>query len=252
MTFSRWTDLVKFREIAPGLHKASRKMTNVYAYVSDGQTVLIDTGEPSFGPAILRALTGFPPVSDILLTHIHYDHVGSAAQIAKATGARVHAHPVEAALLANGKWRRPCTPSPSILGHLLTRLVADRFPNGIDPVEAHAIEGNVLDVVGGIRVLSLPGHSSGQVGFGVRTKGTTAWIVGDAAMNVLGLREPILYEDRATGLGSIATLAQTAADSDLLCFGHGRPMLVTSSVKRQLESLTASNDTRASSHSRRV
>nr|WSW48781.1 MBL fold metallo-hydrolase [Streptomyces sp. NBC_01001] len=54
---------------------------------------LIDTGVPGSAPAILEALDqlgGRPQdVRQIVLTHFHGDHMGSAADLVAATGARV-------------------------------------------------------------------------------------------------------------------------------------------------------------------
>ncbi len=230
---------MRFREFAPSLFRASRKMTNVYAAVRGEGTILIDTGEPSFAPAILQALKPLPPVRHILLTHVHFDHVGSAARIAAETGAHVHAHPAEAELLAQGKWRRPCAASPTMLGRLMKRIVADRFPDEVEPVTAHPVEGDTLESIGGVKVLPLPGHSAGQVGYGlVLSDGRTAWIVGDVIMNIAGPREPILYEDRAAGLASIGALAAAAADDDLICPGHGAPTRVTQAFSAKLQALS--------------
>lgn len=231
---------MRFRQIAPDVYVASQRFINVYAIVKDRQTVMVDTGEPSFASPLIHALKALPPLGHVLLTHVHYDHVGGAARIVKETGARLHAHPLEAALLAQGTWRRPWTPSPTLPGRILTRLVADRYPDYVAPVDAEPICGESLDVAGGVRVVALPGHSAGQLGFGVPTgDGRNAWIIGDALMNVFGLREPILYEDRAEGLSSIARLMSVMTDGDLLCPGHGAPSEVRSPVRDRLADLVA-------------
>jgi glyoxylase-like metal-dependent hydrolase (beta-lactamase superfamily II) len=230
---------MRFREVAPGLYRASRKVINIYAIVKGGETTLFDTGEPSFAPAILRALAPLPPLRHILLTHVHYDHVGSAARIAAQTNAAVYAHPAEAALLASGRWRRPCTASPTLLGRVMKRLIADGFPDRVDPVIADPVNDVKLDIAGGLRIIALPGHSAGQIGFGVPLgDGRTAWIVGDVIMNVLGPREPILYENRAEGLASIGRLAQTVNNSDFICPGHGSPIPVSPAVQSTLGTLS--------------
>lgn len=238
MTSLRWTDLVRFREFAPSLYRASRRATNVYALIRDGETTLFDTGEPSFAPAILRALAPLPPLRQILLTHVHYDHVGSAARIAAETGAQVYAHPAEAELLAQGRWRRSCTASPTPLGRAMKRLVADRFPDHVDPVATHPIVTDKLDIAGGLRVTTLPGHSAGQIGFGIPLpEDRTAWIVGDVIMNILGPREPILYEDRVQGLASIAKIAETVRGDDVVCLGHGAPLRNTQAFKAKMQAM---------------
>ena len=135
MTFFRWTDPVQFREIAASLHIATRRFTNVYAIVSGDGTTLIDTGEQSFAEPLIRAQKALPPVRSILLTHSHYDHAGGAALVSQATGATVYAHPAVTDALRTGTWRHPYSASPTLHGRLLTRLVADRAPDGVLPVK---------------------------------------------------------------------------------------------------------------------
>ncbi|KIT16615.1 hypothetical protein jaqu_16390 [Jannaschia aquimarina] len=93
-------------------------------------------------------------------------------------------------------------------------------------------------MVGEPEVIALPGHSAGQIGLAFSlADGRTAWIAGDVAMNLVGLREPILYEDRAEGLASIRTLTDRLRDGDLLCLGHGRPITVGEAARRRLRVL---------------
>jgi glyoxylase-like metal-dependent hydrolase (beta-lactamase superfamily II) len=121
----------------------------------------------------------------------------------------------------------------------MKRLIADGFPDRVDPVIADPVNDVKLDIAGGLRIIALPGHSAGQIGFGVPLgDGRTAWIVGDVIMNVLGPREPILYENRAEGLASIGRLAQTVNNSDFICPGHGSPIPVSPAVQSTLGTLS--------------
>lgn len=228
---------MRFQKIAEGLYQATRKATNVYLITRPDGSILIDTGEPSFAGAILQALKGFPPVRHILLTHAHYDHSGSAAALSEALDAPVLAHPAELDLLETGDWHRVQTPSPSVFGYLATYLVAYRFPDKVSvPHRLEAIEGgHVLDM----ETLALPGHSAGQIGFGLTgPDGIKAWIIGDAIMTAPGVREPILYEDRATGLASIADLAEAITEGDLVCPGHGKALRVDARFIQKLRRIS--------------
>lgn len=231
---------MRFRNVALELLVANRGFTNVYAILHEDETTLVDTGEPSFAGPLIQAIASLPPVRNILLTHVHYDHAGSAAALAATTGARVHAHAANVELLRSGAWRRASKPSPTMIGRVLTRLVADRFPDRVAPVtEIEPISGDQIDIAGGLDVIPLPGHAAGQVGFGFGlSNGRTAWIVGDVVMTILGLQEPILYEDRGTGLSSIARLADGVSNGDLICPGHGRVLRVTSDVRHALAGLS--------------
>lgn len=219
---------MRFREIAPDVYRASRRATNIYLVDQGAHSVLIDTGEPGFATGILAALEGHSPVRQILLTHAHYDHAGSAAAISRELNAKVFAHPADADLLRQGLWRRPAKPAPTLVGHLMNRMIANRFPDQIKAIaEIKHIDDESELAITGLKTIALPGHCAGQIGFGVpQSTGTTVWIVGDVIMTAPWLGEPILYENRSKGLASIAALAQSVQPGDLICPGHGVPLHV--------------------------
>ncbi|WP_327040375.1 MBL fold metallo-hydrolase [Micromonospora ureilytica] len=65
---------------------------------------LIDTAVPGSAPTILNALTRLggrsPDLRQIVLTHSHIDHMGSAADLVRATGARVLAGALDAPVIS--------------------------------------------------------------------------------------------------------------------------------------------------------
>jgi len=79
--------------------------TGVYAILGEG-VVLIDAGLPNSPEAAifpyLRGI-GMDPsdISLVVITHGHDDHCGGAAAIARASGARIAAHPDDAAYVEN-------------------------------------------------------------------------------------------------------------------------------------------------------
>ncbi|MEJ6393136.1 MBL fold metallo-hydrolase [Gymnodinialimonas sp. 2305UL16-5] len=160
------------------------------------------------------------------MTHGHYDHADSAAALSRALNANVLAHPVKTDLLRQGKWRRPAKLAPTLMGHLMTRLIAKRFPDRLEAIpEIKHIQDNGALAVNGLRTLTLPGRSAGQVGFGIpQPVGETVWIVGDVIMTAPRLDEPNLYEDRSGGLSSITALAKRVQPGDLICPGQGAPL----------------------------
>lgn len=64
-------------------------------------------------------------------------------------------------------------------------------------------------------------------------------------MTVLGIREPILYEDRGDGLTSISRLTDRLFDGDLLCPGHGGVLRVTPGARMRLKDLSLQRHARA-------
>ena len=69
-----------------------------------GKHVLIDTGTKGQLPAITGQLeregVGLKDIGLIVVTHAHTDHLGSLADVAEATGAKVLAHRLEAEALS--------------------------------------------------------------------------------------------------------------------------------------------------------
>lgn len=234
---------MRFREVVPGLRRAARGGVNVHLIEHGEGLVLVDAGTPRMARPILEGLASDPglhgrPLCAVLLTHGHHDHAGGAAEVARATGAAVWAHPADLALLAEGRWRRPYRPSPTLHGRVLTRLVADRFPERLPPVIGVRAMGETVPVAGGIEVWPTPGHAAGHVALGwTALDGRRVVFAGDVVTNVAGLREPILYEDRAEGLRSIGRLADLAAGADVVAFGHGLPRPVTPRLVMRLRRL---------------
>jgi len=209
---------------------------HVHCYVvraSDGAWTLVDTGlgrsdpEAVWAP-LLAQLDG--PVERIVVTHLHPDHVGGAADVAALTGARVLQGRLdhEQALAA---WGDPDGPARSA-AHLLH--------HGMPPEHAHELaeQGRLLrervrvvsdvelldegDEVDGWRVLELPGHADGHVALfrdGVLLAGDT----------VLGRITPtvgLYQQSRADPLGDyLASLERIAALGARVAFaGHEQPI----------------------------
>ncbi|MFQ6550388.1 MBL fold metallo-hydrolase [Aestuariibius sp. 2305UL40-4] len=213
---------MRFREVCPQVFMASRGGVNMYVIAHSDGTVLIDAGLPGGASALIAALARFPDLAGVVLTHGHYDHVGGAAVVARARGVPVWMHPDDAALLAEGRWRRAGRASPTLHGPLLKRLVADRYPDEVPALADVLPAQKAIPLAGGIEVIHCPGHSAGQVALVWREAGVV--FAADVVMHILGLREPILYEDRAEGLASIRRLAEAAEGASLMVFGHGGPL----------------------------
>ena len=218
---------LRLHPIVPGLWRVVHRFVN--AYVLEGPTglTLVDTGTPDFASRLLPALPSDKPVHDIVVTHAHYDHAGSAAEIAKATGAVVWMHPADAELAVVGEWRRPTTASPTLLGRLLYPLLSFAYPDRMAPVAdiRPIVSRSIVTAAGCLQVDAMPGHSAGQIAVSwVAPDGSRVLFAGDTVMNLRGLSEPLLYETRADGLDSIERLAGLAVAADVMAFGHGPPL----------------------------
>jgi len=115
------------------------------------RAVVVDPGAPE--DVLTAALDGLT-VEAVLLTHAHFDHIGGVDLVRKTFGCPVWLHPLEKDWLSdprlNGSARWPeVTP-----------------PVSIDPPERELNDGDTFELIGEtFRVLHIPGHSPGSVGF---------------------------------------------------------------------------------------
>jgi glyoxylase-like metal-dependent hydrolase (beta-lactamase superfamily II) len=197
---------------------------NVFLLIDNGITV-VDTGLSGRALSILKEIRrlGYKTsdVTSIILTHHHTDHVGSLAELKKATEARVMAHTADAPYI-DGTLPQPGPARPKWLARMLSpfdRMWAS-IPAGVDKL---LNDGDELPVLGGVRVLHTPGHTPGSICLFVPRKKLV--IVGDLLTNRFrpGLPSRIFTVDMVQEVNSIKKLA--GLDFDIIAFGHGKPIL---------------------------
>jgi glyoxylase-like metal-dependent hydrolase (beta-lactamase superfamily II) len=199
--------------------------------------VLIDTGIPGIASIIIRGAEqrfgrGSRPAA-ILLTHGHFDHVGSLEKLAERWDVPVYAHALEHPFL-NGTSSYPPA-DPTVGGGLMTTL-SPIYPRGPINVSRwlRALPGGEVPAMPGWRWLHTPGHSPGHVSFWRESDRTL--VVGDAfittnqesAYSVM-LQRPELHgppqyytPDWRRARESVRLLA--GLESELVITGHGPPM----------------------------
>ena len=207
-------------------------MVNMYLLDAPEGLTLIDAGFPGDEKKVLDALEVLGrPASDlkhIVLTHAHPDHIGGLAALKQATGARTYMHPTDIPIAERGGPSRPMTAAPGLLSTLVFKLFV-RPSRTVAPVriDQAIADGEVLPIAGGLEVIHVPGHCAGQVALVWTERGVL--FTGDACANMLGLGEPVGYEDRAQGQRSQRKLA--GLDCDVACFGHGKPIVGGASAR---------------------
>lgn len=154
-------------------HLPGRGFDSNIFLVTGEDPFLIDTGTGSNTQSVLdwiEELMDIKNIGRIILTHRHYDHVGGAAKLARALGATVLIHELDADPIANGdSWGTQ----------------ASMFGEAMEAVEVESLnEGDIIST--GDRdflILHTPGHSVGSLslfceGDGTLISGDTVFVGG--------------------------------------------------------------------------
>jgi len=158
----------KTRQIAPDVHYYTNQIVNlVFIGSPGGEWVLVDAGMPKSGREIIDAAeelygVGKAPQA-IILTHGHFDHVGSIVDLILEWNVPVYAHPMEFPFL-NGSQAYP-EPDTSVEGGMLAKI-SKYYPN--EPVDIHeALQAlppdGSIPFLPGWQWVHVPGHSPGQI-----------------------------------------------------------------------------------------
>lgn len=165
-------------------------------------------------------------IKNILITHAHPDHIGGLAELQRQTNARTAVHRRDASVV-RGEMPPP-RPAPAQVEGLGWKLMAALTLNPtITParVDLELKGGDKLDdILPGLEVIELHGHSPGQVGYWWPEK--RLLFGGDVLMHPSwGLMLPMagVSPDMAEARRSIRKIADM--DIDILCFGHGQPFI---------------------------
>jgi glyoxylase-like metal-dependent hydrolase (beta-lactamase superfamily II) len=196
---------------------------------------LVDAGLPDQMEAISAALVeagiGVRDLRRIIFTHQDLDHVGSGAALVRQSGARVLAHPADAPYIEGSL--RPLKPSPEMLQQ---RPQVRKVLEHLEPVriDEYVENGTRLDLAGGTKVISTPGHTPGHISLYLER--SKVLIAGDALTSERGSLNgpnPSMTLEMRTALQSIRRLADLEVDT-IVCYHGG---VVSEDANGQLRSV---------------
>ena len=208
-------------------------LLNAYLVAADGTgdaggLTLVDTGTRRSGPRLVRSirLLGFDPtaIHQVVLTHWHSDHMGSAARFATSSAApRVAAGRLDVPAVRGEVPRPHAVAAPGDVTRL-GRLLSPLARPGPPPPEVTALDGGVvLDGTNGARVVDAPGHTAGSIALLLERVGVL--LAGDAVMTI-GRVTRSIGPFRSARTQEPATLQRLAAlEFDVLAAGHGPPVV---------------------------
>jgi glyoxylase-like metal-dependent hydrolase (beta-lactamase superfamily II) len=211
-------------------------IANAYIVGYAREWILVDTGTPGNADTILEATAehmgpGSVPKA-IVLTHGHFDHAGSARDLAAHWGVKIYVHHREKPFV-NGNSKYP-PPDPTVGGFMsqVIRFVRN-LSFDLQPWLRELSESR-LPWLQEWQVIETPGHTAGHISLFRESDGTL--LAGDAFSTVnqdsmIGAitqaqqvsRPPAYYTpDWEQAWSSVQTLADLSPR--VLAAGHGHPM----------------------------
>ncbi|MBA3944495.1 MAG: MBL fold metallo-hydrolase [Herpetosiphonaceae bacterium] len=212
-------------EILPNIHQIDGGGVNAYLIYEPGGLTLIDTayiGTVDKILSLIRALGREPTdVKHILLTHRHPDHVGGAANLRQVTHAKVWAPQPDAKAISED----PSATFPVAPLGTMMRLVGGKSSTPLPcAVDETLLDGTMLPVLGGLKVVWTPGHTHGHCS--LYHPEQQILFAGDAVMTFGGKVRPtfpFLCDSYEESCRSIRDHLAPIPTKHVLA-GHGKPL----------------------------
>lgn len=149
--------------------------SSVWLLRGNDRVILVETGPPAYIPLISAFLDrcGLGPedVTDVLLTHAHWDHLSNIMMFPRATlwiGAEELA------------WARTVPRDAPFMSTLHTRELQERG-------RGTGLVSHGDTILPGVTVIATPGHTPGHVSYTVETESGSVIFAGDAVKNIYEL-----------------------------------------------------------------
>ena len=193
---------------------AEIQLTRVKAHlILEPALSMIDCGYASSRNRIATSIAGHrrsvDELGQVVITHGHPDHAGAARELALA-GVTIRIHPADGAALAT-TWRTALQ-RPS-RGRVFSAMTPE-LPR-YEPME----DGEILPMLGGLRVVHTPGHTPGSVClYGARDR---VLFVGDSLERRFGrvsFASRLYSDDHGAARRSVQRLAEL--DVETIVFSH--------------------------------
>jgi glyoxylase-like metal-dependent hydrolase (beta-lactamase superfamily II) len=221
----RWSLSSGTRRIAPGLTMLTKSWgCNIYV-IDRGRPALVDAGFPLDSRATRRCVQALAPGGPVttIATHCHLDHMGSMARLRSEFDTRVAAHSLDAPVMEGE------TPYPRFkldpIRALYYRALGPLYPYEHVEVDDPLEDGDVIDVLGGLRVVHVPGHTDGSIALYQEER--RMLFTGDTLRNEGGVLEgppPRFTPDLELAYEGISRKIM-GLDFEVLLPGHGEPVM---------------------------
>ena len=218
--------ILLYMQILPGVHQVAVRSANIFLILEEKITV-IDTGFRGSAKYIARAVNRLGRSVDeiglVIITHNHLDHIGGLPGLLEiAPQAKVAAHRIDLSFSQDG------LPYNGLLKLLLRVPGVSVFWPLVyarpEDVDIQLEGGEVLEPLGGLKVINTPGHTPGSISlYSPRKK---LLFIGDLFNSMhrdFALTPKMVSNDVEQAKQSVKKLAQL--DFDILCLGHGKPII---------------------------
>lgn len=226
--------------VAPGTWRMKDVFVNIYMIhnATENNWVLVDAGLKSSAPKIRKMAEylfwpDIKPVA-IILTHAHFDHVGSLVTLANEWDVPVYAHAMEKPYLTGASSYPPA--DPTVGGGMMSALswMYPRGPVNIGDRLQILPEDGSIPFLPGWKYIHTPGHAPGHISLFreqdrlliagdafVTTRNESVFCALTESRKLSGPPKYFTYNWQSAA-ASVKKLA--ALEPDIVATGHGKPM----------------------------